>query len=136
MTLDDLEALARAATPGPWTGPRVTDQWPPGWLGVYACDDEDGQPYEVIGTTGHALADLTVEQDQANARFIAAANPATILALVDRVRRLERVARSAELLLAVGNWSLTGPGQYTAAPRLDDLRDALSALDGGNVDGG
>lgn len=70
--LADLEAKAKAATPGPW------------------------QPGEIleIGTVrqanGHILADCRLQLDDGvkNSRFIAAANPATVLRLVNMVRWL------------------------------------------------
>ncbi len=78
--LADLEARAKAATPGPWE------------IGV--CLD--------MGTVrqrdGSILADcrLTTDDGIHNAAFIAAANPATVLRLVGMVRWL--AAQRQELL--------------------------------------
>ena len=80
IDLDDLEAVARAATPGPWT-------YKPTILGlpnttVMAGDDQLGY----IGV-GHFLAP--------NATHIAAFDPPTVLALVAELRVL-RESNSAE----------------------------------------
>ena len=82
--LADLEAKAKAATPGPW------------------------QPGEIleIGTVrqanGHILADCRLQLDDGvkNSRFIAAANPVAVLRLVNMVRWLaegcdERITQRA-----------------------------------------
>ena len=70
MSLDRKAAQARceAASNGPWMGPRVTDNWPPGWIGVYAAE-EDGSPIpgDIVGVTGR----YDEETAQADATFIA-----------------------------------------------------------------
>lgn len=107
LALAELRAKAEAATPGPWivwNGPeyegggadlcigagetwlanmdhRINGQNPfgfPGWAQVSECD---------IASTS--------DEQAANAAFIAAADPTTLLALVDEVERLR--ARVAEL---------------------------------------
>ena len=75
LDLDALEAVARAATPGPWT-------YKPTILGlpnttVMAGDDQLG--YICVG---HFLAP--------NATHIAAFDPPTVLALITRIREAER----------------------------------------------
>ena len=89
LDLDELEALARAATPGPWRS------W---WEGRdhYSGDsfvgtgrafpNEVGEgpdlyPRVTITPTGDPADNLQADQD-----FIAAANPATILELIARIR--------------------------------------------------
>ena len=66
LNIDELERLALAATPGPWVSDR-------GWVesdsGVGVVEGYDSVPCE-----------------EADADFIAAANPATILALIAIVR--------------------------------------------------
>ncbi len=67
LDLDKLEALARAATPGPWTYDgdiRASD-------GSFIIRDDRYSP--------------TTPGDS-DAAFIAAANPATALALIDEIR--------------------------------------------------
>ena len=88
LDLDQLEALAKAATPGPWR------------VGAY--------PAEIVGDT-HVCVDTDIgvkvllrgnenfyEEAQANAAFSAAADRDTMLALIAEVRALRR--QSLELL--------------------------------------
>lgn len=88
LDLDRLEALALAATPGPWR------------VGAY--------PAEIVGDT-HVCVDTDIgvkvllrgnenfyEEARANAAFSAAADRDTVLALIAEVRALRR--QSFELL--------------------------------------
>jgi hypothetical protein len=76
VDLDKLEALARAATPGPWAYQEDSDAYThiirpvasPGW--IIASATQTSKP-----------------EGEANGRWIAAANPATILSLIDLTRR-------------------------------------------------
>lgn len=89
--LDKLRGLAEAATPGPWVAENYVDEV---GLSVIASLKDDcisnptrGQVCHVsvvAGATGADPAGATT-----NAAFIAAANPATILALLDRIVALE-----------------------------------------------
>lgn len=66
--IDDLERKAKAATPGPWSA------------------DGYGNGQQVTGATGTVFADtLAFHED---AEFIAAANPAAILRLIEDNRRM------------------------------------------------
>ena len=85
--LSDLERLARAATPGPWTideAPR-----PAGSINATV----DGRNVQVASADGQAaMFDMRAEPhavQHANAAFIAAANPTAVIALIERVRELE-----------------------------------------------
>lgn len=74
-----IEALAREATPGPW-GRDGTD--------VAPTRNDQGTIYvELWKRVAEALS-------PADAEFIAAANPATILDMIARIRELERAAIS------------------------------------------
>lgn len=75
---EELRRLAQAATPGPW----ALDHLPT----VFGQVDPSLRPGDTV-LLGHA-------EDAADARFIAAANPQVILALLDRTADLE--ARLAE----------------------------------------
>ena len=74
--LDRLEALARAATPGPWAYQEDSDAYThivrpvasPGW--IIASGTQTSKP-----------------EGEANGRWIAAANPAAVLALIALARR-------------------------------------------------
>ncbi|HHX0886497.1 TPA: ead/Ea22-like family protein [Pseudomonas aeruginosa] len=76
----ELRRLAKAATPGEWSA-----VWEEGddtaWPNLFPIiQAENGET--VIGNEGF-YSDL--EQDKANAQFCAAANPKTILALLDEI---------------------------------------------------
>jgi hypothetical protein len=89
--LDDLEALAKAATPGPWVvelDQYDKDEDEPFVMGVYGPVMEgesaryNGRPRIIETDCGHYPPEIH------DAAFIAAANPAAILSLVAEVRRL------------------------------------------------
>lgn len=75
--LPALEAIAKAATPGPWG--RAPDP----------CH------YDTLSTivgNCHRIAEIggvSVDEQDANAAYIAAANPETVLALIEMIRALE-----------------------------------------------
>lgn len=73
IDLDALEAVASAATPGPWSCPTRFAVVAPAW------NADAKYAYEQVAVT-------TLKRDAA---FVAAANPATVLALIERVRRAE-----------------------------------------------
>ena len=73
--LAKLRELAQKATPGPW----AVDQQ----CTVGPVSDEDDQTYGMV----ISLADVYGEQPLVDAAFIAAANPAAILALVKDASR-------------------------------------------------
>jgi hypothetical protein len=107
--IDEIERLAKAATPGPWT---VKSEW----TGEHSGADV------VYGSTGRAVAQCD-EHDgehgggERNVEFIAAANPAAVLELIAEMRRLsvglarvvtkldaERLALKAMLCEALNAW--------------------------------
>lgn len=89
--LSALEAAARAATPGEWFTDRPeVDRFDP-VTGHYTTPDRmhvisrvkhDGHDYAIVAITDG-------EMDESNAAYIAAANPAAVLALIQRVREAE-----------------------------------------------
>ena len=87
MTIDTtkLRDLAQNAAPGPWT------QWEGrGW--VYAGAPEANAEGYMAGTYGQVCRtdcdDFSDAQEIKNAEYIAAANPATVLVLLDELDRL------------------------------------------------
>jgi hypothetical protein len=113
IDLDKLEALAKAATPGPWAY-TIRDHHSFTDAGATingAGDERNGYP---------VVADLPPRTingtHEANASFIAAANPATILALIALARR------AAPLAHPIGQGSAV---EYAAAV----LRKAKQLLD-------
>lgn len=132
MTRDDclawMKAKAEAATPGPW-------YFDEDGLHAQLYDEEiepdfflDDVPYALLLHQPNVLGQ---DQFEANADFIAAANPAAILALLDRLKAAEarlagidvadnqRWANMCERVKASEKWS----GEY--AHKLNMLRDIL-----------
>ncbi|GAB6857978.1 hypothetical protein [Microbacterium xylanilyticum] len=92
VNLDELETLAHAATAGPW---RWTDHRVPDLLGRAGDPGTYEYEREVIeaahwgdcGCRSACTLELNIRpQDRA---YIASVNPATVLALIGRVRELE-----------------------------------------------
>ena len=94
MTIDtnELRRLAQAATPGPW---YVT-----GKLTRYVEARIDGWLIQEVAACGPTKADGGYgPQQEANARLIAAANPAAISELLDRLEEAEKERGSAMMLV-------------------------------------
>ena len=94
MTIDinKLRRLAQAATPGPW---YVT-----GKLTRYVEALIDGGLIQEVAACGPTKADGGYgPQQEANARLIAAANPAAISELLDRLEEAEKERGSAMMLV-------------------------------------
>ena len=80
VTHDELRALCKAATPGPW-GTHPDDPWEvQGNLAAYHGDD--CEPVCTIRT-----------DDAADATYIAAVSPDVVLGLLDEIARLKRTLR-------------------------------------------
>ena len=88
----ELRRLAQAATPGPW---YVT-----GKLTRYVEARIDGGLIQEVAACGPTKADGGYgPQQEANARLIAAANPAAISELLDRLEEAEKERGSAMMLV-------------------------------------
>lgn len=80
----ELRRLAKAATPGPW----VTDAQQNG--AIFNIESESGDMCIAMSQENPAPTRLEInEQRRANAEWIAAANPKTILALLDEIDGLK-----------------------------------------------
>lgn len=94
--LDDLEALAKAATPGPWTVLRESHGYP-----------DDGQLYVVPSTPNDSVDCVAVVGAEpgatADAAYIAALDPQTVLALIEQARLGEALLRAVETEWYNGN---------------------------------
>lgn len=77
VDLDELERLARAATPGPWESDSA---------GIWTA-----RKYGFDGTSTASLVAMMagVAYDDNDRRFIAAVNPSVVLALIERLRKAE-----------------------------------------------
>jgi len=83
--INELEKLAKAATPGPWVGDTQ------GWDGhaqriIYVADGS----YKTLAKITGKWDGFEKDQD-ANTKFIAAANPEVVLALIKVVRLAKEV---------------------------------------------
>lgn len=97
MTIDinKLRRLAQAATPGPW--------YATGKLTRYVEARIDGGLIQEVAACGPTKADGGYgPQQEANARLIAAANPATISELLDRLEAAESEALEEARLNGMG----------------------------------
>lgn len=121
--LNKLRELAEVATQGPW----YCDE----------CDPADGHALAWIGKwfieTAHRMP---YADQQADASFIAAANPAAIIALLDRLEAAERDAKRFDWLLTnahlgIGrlgmDWELTVPDVPIPAPENPEIRQWIDA---------
>lgn len=90
IDLDALAATAKAATPGPWED-SVDDLT----NDVNVYHDQEQRLW--VAQTGTEPG----EQERANAEFIAAADPATVLALIERVRAAEEALAEAHAHFAI-----------------------------------
>lgn len=93
LDLDELERLAKAATPGQW---QASGDDPDGVADdVRVCFVRDGVHCEwciaIAGQTfdGEHWDEATLKRWHGDAAYIAAANPATVLALIQRLREAE-----------------------------------------------
>lgn len=126
MSDDELRALATAATPGPW---KHTALW------AIEARDDNGDWQSIAGTH---VDDEHNDQRFTDAAYIAAANPATALSLLDRIATLE--AESKRLRELVSEWqtarklvlaepvanTVTSPSFRDALNRLANAEDALA----------
>ena len=139
MTLDELEAVAQAATPGEWRACRegecscgmirsikldahivtVHDEWydqiPTIKRGERREDDEAVIEKLVYGRNG-------AKAQRADAKYIAAANPETILDLIAKLRAAEALYDAAATFRDATLWGGAGIDS-------DELTRALRAYD-------
>lgn len=108
IDIDEIETLARLATPGPWAiDSDSVNKYDRLYVAKGSTGDLQGRVLEVF-------ANCLVTSDEeryVNAAFIAAANPATILALIAEVRALRADAERYR-------WLRQQPND-TTAPRID-----------------
>ena len=93
IDLDEIERLARAATPGPWeyrSAKRPVDGQTDYGIGAQI----DGRRYCIAEVFGR-VSEFITPNAFATAAFIAALNPAAVLELVERVREAERALECA-----------------------------------------
>lgn len=135
-TLARLKALAEAATPGPWSHyhakapKRTTEQDTNAIM-------KNGR--QIVAWSGFDGADNTEKERKANAAFIAALNPETVLALLAELTRLtEREQQRVQLPTAnEQNWAGHPAPADSDSQVIARVRDALwVALSRGREIGG
>jgi hypothetical protein len=115
--LERLRAAAEKATPGPWEITKVN---------VGYVNEE----WELTGPTvrtpnGLATPVVIGTPWEPNARFIALANPATVLALLDRLEAVERARDElADMFEPIAKYDLHGVGRRDTLARIAELRKA------------
>lgn len=97
--LEKLEALAKAATPGPWAYEPHGDTMEYG-VGVL-MDENDNQVsgYQESGVMTVVESVAVEVNGQSNAAFIAAANPQAILTLIQEKREMEEALKRMRIAL-------------------------------------
>ena len=98
MTIDtnELRRLAQAATPGPWKMLPVGD-------GRQKFAVADSEFLSILTVTDEGGATFGTVYDDADAKFIAAANPAAISELLDRLEAAESEAIEQARLNGMGS---------------------------------
>lgn len=105
MTADlkELERLARAATPGEWT--FVSNSWDTST--IYDTGNNGIAQCLISSSVTEETQDVYEPIKEANAAYIAAANPAVTLSLIAELEQCRRVVRSvkqeAETALVIGD---------------------------------
>jgi len=97
--LDEIEGLARAASPGPWWEDRGTHP-----SGIYSADHNGKGVGSYCGVAMVFTTELSersgggvVETSRGDAKYIARMDPPTALALTARVRELEELVDTLRL---------------------------------------
>jgi len=118
IDLNELECRAEAATPGKWTWKQVCSFNTPGCAVFWPDMSKGGVHYRRLDSGGGML--------EADATFIAAANPAVVLELVRRLRELEKDVERYRLLRRGQHWStVDGIGDTLRGEALDRAIDAV-----------
>jgi hypothetical protein len=104
IDLDGLAALAQAATPGPWVVSLD---------GVYEAD----MSARITRVSGNP------EVAHADAAFIAACDPDTILALVERAKDADR--QRAAIAALADKWEVMGGVRFSQLAAAQELRALL-----------
>ncbi len=105
MNIDELEQLAKLATPGPW-------QSGSDWIETTGDDAFDGDLLIRVAMNSRACS--------GDLQYIAAANPETILAMIAELREAEKIRLQRDELLAalkIARWWVGDGYDGTPLPR-------------------
>lgn len=119
IDLEKLEQLAKAATPGPWAWKHFGRMTEPPVL----IANHGRRPVIIADGNTRDISNGILKPmfpGQPNSDYIAAANPETMLALIQRIKKLEAVRYSADLIKDCG-----------AGLGFIGLNEALKACEGG-----
>jgi hypothetical protein len=101
--LDELERLAKAATPGPWTRSSGTVNYR-----VYGGDRSMVSTCQQVGRHSRKRMEVAEAEGRANAAYIAACSPEVVAALVRCVQTADDVDRSISGEPEMEAWRLYG----------------------------
>lgn len=134
--LTELKRLAKAATPGPWGIEKNVHAG--GVCHLAITNRSNGRDWMPCSIT---RADLAREVDFANAAFIAAANPTTVMELIEEIERLKEIDRLRKLnatrtvvtadMIETLRWSVIWLSQFSGqldAPGREDERRRLGTI--------
>ena len=125
LNLDDLEAVARAATPGPWEAEPY----------LYTADDDR---VRVTSPSDGPLFNLAEGVEPVNASHIAAFDPPTVRALITRLREAERERDGARWAAGIvgevaressGGWQDASAELHAAQDRLREAEAVIEEVD-------
>ena len=124
ININELRRLAQAATPGPWKMLPVGD-------GRQKFAVADSEFLSILTVTDEGGATFGTVYDDADAKFIAAANPAAISELIDRIETAEKerdVLRDRLALESQENGALRDSVDRACEER-DELRAKIEAME-------
>ncbi|MEX2990208.1 ead/Ea22-like family protein [Serratia fonticola] len=118
--LEALKAAALAATPGPWI--KTEDDWRDSEDALITCNSRKGMTAIAKidgGGEESGYSEPFKSEQQANAAFIAAANPAVVLDLLaaleekdQRIKEFESITEGVDQLAIDGGWTARGMSEY------------------------
>ncbi|MGU9981534.1 ead/Ea22-like family protein [Phreatobacter sp. HK31-P] len=127
MKDDTLRKLAQAATRGPWTHYR--NKLRPWMKGGKINEVQCGERTPVVAWSGFDDSNRPEAQHARNAKFIAAANPETIIALLDRIEAAEAALRAKESTMPDEIEKVARPAPQAARGEIAKLRAMLKTTE-------
>lgn len=127
IDINELRRLAQAATPGPWFSDARGNIWRRPLSDLYenggSVAGDKPIAFVFVGWRGEGVTGYPVEN---NARLIAAANPAAITELLDRLEAVEK-ERDALRTLVVMRCDLDCPPQFTQGHEFHEFTEPVTA---------
>lgn len=128
---DKLRHLAEAATPGPWRQGLGEDRPHLDYPSYDILTVATRESNHGLGTVTQARIVLDGEwENPADTAFVAAFDPTTALALLDRIEQLQAACREAgKLSNTLGEWFLAGGPEDALQQLIIDLVPRVQALE-------